>query len=70
LHNENLLIILTLQQIFSELSKQKDELDKHIVPIGQIRTKFYLGNLNGRDRSGDLGVKGSIILKWIAKIYV
>jgi hypothetical protein len=45
LHNENLWIIFTLQQIFSELSKQEDEVDEHTVPIGEMINayKFLFG---------------------------
>jgi hypothetical protein len=34
-----------------------------------MRTKFWLGNLKGRDHSEELGVGGEIILKWILGKY-
>jgi hypothetical protein len=35
-HNDNNWIIFTLQQIFSELSKEEDEVDENTVPIGEM----------------------------------
>jgi hypothetical protein len=32
----------------------------------EIHTKFWLGSLNGRDHSEDLGVDGRIILKKVS----
>jgi hypothetical protein len=32
-----------------------------------VRTGFWWGNLRERDHLGDLGVDGSIILKWFFK---
>jgi hypothetical protein len=32
-----------------------------------MRTKFWSGNLKGRDYSEDLGIDGKIILEWILR---
>jgi hypothetical protein len=32
-----------------------------------MRTKFLLETLKGTDHLGDVGIEGSIILKWILK---
>jgi hypothetical protein len=37
--------------------------------VGEIRNshKVLIGNLKGRDLSGDLDIDGRIIIKWILK---
>jgi hypothetical protein len=42
----------------------------HIARMGELRnalkyTKFWSKNLNGRGRSGDLGIDGKLTLEWI-----
>ena len=38
---------------------------QHVWGRGQAYTEFWWGNLNKRDRLGDPGVDGRIILRWI-----
>jgi hypothetical protein len=38
----------------------------HIAHMGEINAcKILVGNLKGRDHSGDLGVDGRTVLEWI-----
>jgi hypothetical protein len=37
--------------------------------MGEMHTKFWLTNLEGRDHVEDLGIAGRIILEWILGNY-
>ena len=41
----------------------------HTWGTGEVRTRFWQGNLRERDHWENIGVDGRIILKWIFKKY-
>jgi hypothetical protein len=69
LHNDELNGLYSLPNIVRVVKSRRMRWARHVAPMGrgEVCTGFWRGNLRGRDRWGDRGVDGRIILRWIFK---
>jgi hypothetical protein len=69
LHNEELNGLYSLPNIVRVIKSRRMRWAGHVARMGkgEVRTGFWRGNLRKRDRWGDRGVDGRIILGWIFK---
>jgi hypothetical protein len=69
LHNEELNDLYSSSNIVRVIKSRRMRWAGHVARMGrgEVYTGFWLGDLKDRDHLGDLGVYGTIILKWIFK---
>jgi hypothetical protein len=67
LHNEELNGLYSLPNIMQVIKSRRMRWDGHVTRMGkgELCTGFWCGSLRERDRWGDPGVDGRIILGWI-----
>jgi hypothetical protein len=65
LHNEELSDLYSLPNIVRVVKSRRMRWAGHVARMGEGCTGFWWGNLRERDHSGDPGVDGRIILRWI-----
>jgi hypothetical protein len=69
LHNEELNGLYSLSNIVRVIKSRRSRWAGHVARMGkgEVCTGFWWGNLRERDRWGDPGVDGRIMLGWLFK---
>ena len=69
LHNEELYALYCSPHIIWAVKSRRMKWAGHVWETGKVRTGFWWGDLMERGPLEDLGIDGSIILKWIFKMW-